>query len=107
MFPLSIVLSSLTLFLLIQFGSRSALAAATIVTIDDEYGDSLTGALPVYEGAWKFGPDCSNCLLRPSPADAYRSGWHDATTSAQYSQQSVTLSFNGIVGNLCFPSAGN
>ncbi|EPT06109.1 hypothetical protein FOMPIDRAFT_1109836 [Fomitopsis schrenkii] len=95
MFPLAIVLVSLTLSLLIQPWPRPALAAATIVTIDDEYGDSLTGALPVYEGAWKFGPDCSDCLLQPSPADAYRSGWHDTTTSTQYAQQTVTLTFNG------------
>lgn len=100
MFPLAIVLVSLTLSLLIQPWPRPALAAATIVTIDDEYGDSLTGALPVYEGAWKFGPDCSDCLLQPSPADAYRSGWHDTTTSTQYAQQTVTLTFNGRAGSL-------
>ena len=71
------------------------LAAATTVTIDDEYGDSLTGALPVYGGPWQFGPSCSGCLLHPSPADTFRSGWHDTTTSAQYAQQSVTLTFKG------------
>ena len=98
MSPLAIVLTSLTFFLLRQ--SRLSLAVATTVTIDDEYGDSLTGALPVYEGAWKYGPDCSGCLLQPSPEEAFKAGWHDTTTSTQYAQQQVTLTFNGTFDSL-------
>ena len=98
MFPFAFALTPLSLFLLRQ--SQPSLATATTVTIDDEYGDSLTGELPLYSGAWKYGPDCSGCFLQPSPADAFMSGWHDTTTSTQYAQQNVTLTFHGTFDSL-------
>ena len=45
---------------------RSAAALAVNRTIDDQFGDSVTGALPVYspENIWTQGNQCS-CFAQP------------------------------------------
>lgn len=43
------------------------IAALTNVTIDDQYGDSMTKVLPRYTplDAWTQGRRCASCSLRP------------------------------------------
>ncbi|KAH9930986.1 uncharacterized protein B0H18DRAFT_120691 [Fomitopsis serialis] len=72
-----------------------------IRTIDDTYGDSVTGATPVYpnEDCWNEGPGCSACVLQPDPSEAHNGTWHDTTSNICTTQypptHSVTFSFNG------------
>jgi hypothetical protein len=51
----------------ILLASLSGVLAASNRTIDDEFGDVVTGFQPVYQpaSAWNFGPDCSACNLGP------------------------------------------
>ena len=73
------------------------LAKALVVnrTIDDHYGDSVTGRLPVYSGEWDYGPTCPECSVQPSLQDVFMSSWHETTSSSQYAHDTVTLLFNG------------
>ena len=53
-------------------------------TIDDFYGDSVTGALPVYSPSdgWTSGNTCVGCRFNSSIADVNKTfdkTWHDAT----------------------------
>ena len=77
--------------------SSSWIASAKLVnrTIDDHYGDAVTGFLPVYEGGWNYGPNCSACLARPEPADTFMASWHDSSASPWNDIVSVTLNFTG------------
>ncbi|KZT68205.1 hypothetical protein DAEQUDRAFT_712398 [Daedalea quercina L-15889] len=94
MFATSSALSgSAALLLLIV--CRLTLAAVTNRTIDDEYGDSVTGRRPIYDGPWNYGPACPGCFVQPSPKDVFMSSWHDTTTSLQNDHQTISLLFNG------------
>jgi hypothetical protein len=44
-------------------------AILTNRTIDDQYGDKLTGLLPQYSpsGVWNQGNGCVPCAIRPDP----------------------------------------
>ncbi|KAH9886728.1 hypothetical protein C8Q73DRAFT_795210 [Cubamyces lactineus] len=54
-------------------------------TIDDQKGDSVTGAVPLYlpSGAWNIGQTCTSCAFRANdPIDVSQvidGTWHDAT----------------------------
>ncbi|KAH9829632.1 uncharacterized protein C8Q71DRAFT_717841 [Rhodofomes roseus] len=64
-------------------------------TIDDYYGDSVTGQKPVYSEGWNYGPTCSDCLVRPYAAYTFEGSWHDVTASpTDTSPRNVTLTFN-------------
>lgn len=95
MFGSHLILGSfLTTFCLLS--SRTASAKIINRTIDDYYGDSVTGLQPVYDqGEWNYGPTCSKCTARPEPADTFMSSWHDSTTSPANDIISVTLNFTG------------
>lgn len=83
--------SSLILILL----SRSS-ATATNRTIDDYYGDSVTGYPPVYSGSWNYGPTCSGCSAHPNATSTFNASWHDATSDPTVSStNTITLAFNG------------
>lgn len=84
------------LFALCLLASGIASAKLTNRTIDDHYGDSMTGLLPVYVGGWNYGPNCSQCLVRPEPADTFMASWHDTTTSPANDIVTVTLNFTGV-----------
>lgn len=60
----------ITLLLSLQVGR--ALAAASNRTIDDELGDSVTGALPTYspQNVWTQGSTCASCFSKPSVQQA-------------------------------------
>ncbi|KZT18125.1 hypothetical protein NEOLEDRAFT_1080931 [Neolentinus lepideus HHB14362 ss-1] len=51
-------------------------------TIDDQWGDSVTGILPTYLPAndtWQQGANCSSCYSRPNASLAYDGSWHDVS----------------------------
>jgi hypothetical protein len=52
----------------VTLAAFSGVLAASNRTIDDQYGDIVTGIQPVYQpaSAWNFGPDCSTCNVGPS-----------------------------------------
>ncbi|KAH9842356.1 uncharacterized protein C8Q71DRAFT_699030 [Rhodofomes roseus] len=60
-----------------------AVALGGIRTIDDTYGDSVTGATPTYSNAacWNEGPSCSICVSQPDPAQAHNGTWHDTQSN--------------------------
>lgn len=75
----------------------SGLAASTNATIDDNYGDSVTGSKPTYSNDWNYGPDCPGCYIQPDKTKAYEQSWHDATASPDDSSaRNVSFSFNGM-----------
>ncbi|KAJ7684402.1 hypothetical protein DFH06DRAFT_1027286 [Mycena polygramma] len=65
-------------------------------TIDDEFGDSVTGVLPSYSPFWKQGASCGgNCSLHPDPALAFNHTWHDSSQFPASQAESVSLDFVG------------
>ncbi|KAK7024042.1 hypothetical protein R3P38DRAFT_1087963 [Favolaschia claudopus] len=66
-------------------------------TIDDQFGDSVSGALPVYNPApnWNEGASCSNCAIRPDPALAFNHTWRDNSQFPGGASVSLTLDFTG------------
>jgi hypothetical protein len=65
-------------------------------TIDDETGDAVTGAMPVYQPAdqWNYGPDCSTCHVQPEPSRVHGNSWHDTTVHVG-EIRNITLTFTG------------
>jgi len=68
-------------------------------TIDDTYGDSVTGLKPLYfpstAGIWAH-PTWQDCLLKPDPARAYNQTFSAATGGSDgRGFVSATFSFNG------------
>ncbi|KAI0724107.1 hypothetical protein C8Q72DRAFT_858228 [Fomitopsis betulina] len=92
---LQTVLSLSTLY---YFVLASA-AASTNVTIDDTYGDSVTGLRPVYSAGWNIGQDCSGCAITPDESKAFMGTWHDTTSDSPLDSTNiphqVTLTFRG------------
>ena len=73
--------------------------SAEIRTIDDTYGDSVTGVLPAYSdtNCWNPNP-CSICTLQPNASRTYNGTWHDTTRSlsGEFSvAKSIEISFIG------------
>ena len=90
----------LSLGLCLLYATRNTDAAPNRI-IDDEYGDAVTGVLPVYgsgpDSQWNFGPTCSACALRPDADKLFMRTWHDTTAwSGKGPTQNITLSFQGI-----------
>jgi hypothetical protein len=77
---------------------RSVIAVLVNVTIDDQYGDALTGLLPSYSpsGIWEQGANCSTCTARPNPSQASMGTWHDTTYLPTETEPCVvSLMFSG------------
>jgi hypothetical protein len=82
-----------------------SIAHATEVTriIDDQYGDSVTGAHPVYSplDRWTYGPNCTACNIGQSQyvvldkSEIYNGSWHDGTLKPGAPPMNITLSFTG------------
>jgi len=76
--------------------SHHSLAASTNRTIDDYYGDSVTGNKPIYTEGWKYGPTCSTCTITPSVDSLFDRSWHEVTAFGNDPfPENVTISFNG------------
>ncbi|EMD35148.1 hypothetical protein CERSUDRAFT_116622 [Gelatoporia subvermispora B] len=65
------------LVLLATLYFSSALSALHNVTIDDYYGDPVTGEQFSYSDSWVVGPQCNECLVAPDPSQLYNGTWHD------------------------------
>lgn len=50
------------------------------VTVDDFYGDPVTGMQFNYVGPWNVGQTCSGCGVQPDRSQMYNGTWHDSTT---------------------------
>lgn len=98
---LSTRMDALNLFSWVAGSSLCAVgnAARTNRTIDDTYGDSVTGALPTYTPPvdWTAGQNCSDCLVAPRDLSQVLNGtWHD--TSQFYTSDTehrITVTFSG------------
>ena len=66
-------------------------------TIDDYFGDSVTGRQVEYSGYWNVGQTCVVCAIHPDANEAYAGTWHDVTSN--YPNTSIadymTVQFNG------------
>ncbi|KZT64255.1 hypothetical protein DAEQUDRAFT_741413 [Daedalea quercina L-15889] len=66
-------------------------------TIDDFYGDSVTGTKPSYTEGWAYGPNCTTCTVTPDVDDLFDRSWHEVTAfSTDPYPENVTISFSGI-----------
>ncbi|EPT06108.1 hypothetical protein FOMPIDRAFT_1021181 [Fomitopsis schrenkii] len=75
---------------------RAVFAASTNATIDDNYGNSVTGDKPTYSNDWNYGPECPTCYIQPDKTKTYEQSWHDVTASLKdLSARNVSFSFNG------------
>ncbi|KAK7044155.1 hypothetical protein VNI00_007875 [Paramarasmius palmivorus] len=66
--------------------------------IDDTYGDSVTGALPVYHGSWlSVSYNCVNCTggLKPDFTKLHNGTYHDNTRFSDPSIPGFNFSFTG------------
>ncbi|KAE9394631.1 hypothetical protein BT96DRAFT_827400 [Gymnopus androsaceus JB14] len=66
--------------------------------IDDQYGDSVSGAIPTYEpsGGWADGSTCTGCAIRPDAKQAFLGSWHDSTYDASDKHlRTVQFNFTG------------
>ena len=82
--------------------SGLSLGAHINVTIGDKYGDSMTGAVPIYNQnsgfGWIQGADCNGCsgAAKPDPSQAFNGTWHDATWEPKDgSPRTIQVSFEG------------
>lgn len=73
----------------------TAFSAPSNITIDDLYGDPVTGAQFNYTGSWNEGQLCGRCFARPDPAKMYEETWHD-TTRGNGPVMSASVIFPGM-----------
>ena len=87
------VLDLLILFLVLP----TTRAALVNYTIDDTFGDSVTGAKPVYLPASPWaGPGCTTCAIVPVKALAFDGTWTAATYNPSlFNNMNITFSFTG------------
>ncbi|KIY70438.1 hypothetical protein CYLTODRAFT_347729 [Cylindrobasidium torrendii FP15055 ss-10] len=71
-------------------------ANAINITIDDTYGDSETGAVPIYSpvNAWD-GADCMKCAIQPDASKAHDGSWYAATYNKGMESLNISFSFEG------------
>ncbi|KAI0800512.1 hypothetical protein C8Q74DRAFT_1364234 [Fomes fomentarius] len=96
----------------------AALGSSTLInrTIDDQYGDSLTGGVPTYlpEKAWTLGSDCPSCFITSKLKGQYDGTWHytafggtpNPTPSVQATFHGTAVYVFNIIANFA-PSAFN
>ncbi|CCM02805.1 uncharacterized protein FIBRA_04916 [Fibroporia radiculosa] len=87
------LLRSTVIFALLKNVSSVSMNA----TIDDENGDSVTGAKPIYSGTnWNYGPGCPGCKAQPDIDDTFDRSWHDFTAHpTDTGPHTITLTFTG------------
>ena len=84
-----------SLFYIFLVMAAVVFAGTSTRTIDDQKGDSVTGLIPTYSGAWNEGPECTGCSVQPDPSQAFGGTWHDATVHPGDPIRTMTASFNG------------
>ena len=68
------------------------------ITVDDQNGDSSTGALPTYlpSNEWNDGQNCPGCSVKPNHSRAFDGTWRDATTFTYDNiTHNISYTFNG------------
>ena len=69
-------------------------------TIDDEFGDSVTGAVPTYAPqGWLQGQNCTGCSFNSRNVDitqVFNGSWHSAMHIPGNTNFNITASFSGI-----------
>ena len=67
------------------------------VTVDDQYGDPLTGKTPSYEpgGVWRQGSSCTGCSIKLDPNQTCDGTWHDVTWSVGNQPFTIEIEFTG------------
>jgi hypothetical protein len=86
------------LFIFLSPFFRTACSAATNRTIDDTYGDSVTGEKPVYSPSTPHTWDnasCAGCLVKPDNTKAFNGTWTAATYNPGLQSMSIDLKFKG------------
>jgi hypothetical protein len=95
---------------------QSCFAVSSNRTIDDFYGDPITGFIPLYEplNAWHAvavgillageslsadeiiqNGNCSTCFVHVDPTQTSNDTWHDSTQKNNSAPSSVTIQFTG------------
>ena len=96
---MAIIVGLLTLYVLASAATSPVLAAITNRTIDDTYGDSVTGQKVIYQptiGEWNSNP-CADCSIQPDVSQTFDQTWTAATYFDQtHDPINATMSFNGI-----------
>ncbi|KAI0760712.1 hypothetical protein C8Q74DRAFT_1372525 [Fomes fomentarius] len=66
-------------------------------TIDDRYGDSVTGQLPQFmPNSWSKGEQCPGCHAQPDPKECHNGTWSDTTHhDGQDDGRNITMQFTG------------
>ena len=84
-------------------GFPPVLATLVNVTIDDTFGDPVTGNQFSYapSGAWQPGFSCTGCTARPDPSQVSNDTWHEGTfnpagTTGSDQLLSAAVSFEGM-----------
>ncbi|KAJ7232175.1 hypothetical protein B0H12DRAFT_202723 [Mycena haematopus] len=94
-----IIRSSLLAICVLSWHVQTCISTVSNRTIDDFYGDPVTGAVPSYEpsGVWNavVNSNCTICFVRPDATQAFDNTWHDATLHDESDPPSVTLQFTG------------
>ncbi|EDR13621.1 uncharacterized protein LACBIDRAFT_322690 [Laccaria bicolor S238N-H82] len=85
------------LFLLLNILGQFGLAALVNQTIDDYFGDPISGTFPIYSPAnmWQQGNGCTTCLVRPDVSIPFDGTWHDSTFLIGGATRSVSITFTG------------
>ncbi|KAF5390135.1 hypothetical protein D9757_003782 [Collybiopsis confluens] len=96
----SLELPNFLMTLLLLLLTLPILVLSTVETryIDDQLGDLITGAQPIYSPvtSWTQGATCSGCGFHPDPKLAFNHTWHDTTHHTTDPVPTVSFSFAGI-----------
>lgn len=97
----TLYINTLLLFLIVLV-IRPGAGSLVNHTIDDQYGDSQTGAQPAYTPSTSFtqGSSCSGCGAKLNSSEAFDETWHDGTIDSIHSNTSaelrISMQFTGV-----------
>ena len=89
--PVALVYSLITIYL------RPVAAGVVNRTIDDQFGDSVTGILPVYspaKGVWD-NQTCVGCAIKADVTRAFMGTYSAATYNPGLTSMGITMQFSG------------
>ena len=89
--PVALVYSLITIYL------RPVAAALVNRTIDDQFGDSVTGLLPVYspaKGVWD-NQTCIGCAIKADVTRAFMGTYSAATYNPGLTSMGISMQFSG------------
>ena len=89
--PVALVYSLFTIYL------QTVAAALVNRTIDDQFGDSVTGVVPVYspvKGAWND-QTCGGCAIKADVSRAFMQTYSAATYNPSLISMGINIHFSG------------